>query len=695
MSFAVADFVDRLAQVGLLAPAQLTELAARHHQFAHPADLTQDLLQRKWLTKYQVDRLAEDDRARLVVGPYVLLELLGEGGMGRVYKARHRRLERIVALKVINPADLSQSDAVRRFQREAKAIARLRHPNIVLLYDADEINGLHFLALEYVRGTDLHKLLVQRGPLDVPEACNYICQAALGLQHAHERGLVHRDVKPANLLLTREGDAGDEDEPPAEPRRGGGVIKILDLGLARFINLGPDSEKLSVDGFVLGTPDYLAPEQALDSSRVDIRADIYSLGCTFYELLAGQAPFAMVSGTQKLIAHIQQEPPALRTLRAGLPVEVVQIVAKMMAKNVAERFAAPYPVAEALADLAPPAPGAAGGRTRVQPRVPAKVTPSGAEQTGLIRFKAQKAGGTGLYGDSPRELTEHLGPVLCAAFSPDGRHALTGGEDRALCLWDMNDARQLRRLSGHDDAVVAVAFAPDCRHAVSSGRDRAVLLWDVEAGRPVGRLRGLTADVLCVAFAPDGRLFLTGGQDMTVAVWDRQQQKRVQQLGGLVRGRHFAAVTGVQFTADGLRALSSSLDGTIRLWNVKTGAELHCFQGHKGGVNALALSPGGLHVISGGADKLVRHWGVVSGEELGRSAGHTTGVRSVAFLPDGGHALSVDDHTLRAWDLATGRETFRSRDDAQAILCMAVSPDGRQVLTGGRDAFLCLWKKNE
>jgi serine/threonine protein kinase len=695
MSFAVADFVDRLGQVGLLAPAQLNELAARRHEFAHPADLTRDLLQRKWLTKYQVEQLAEDERARLVVGPYVLLELLGEGGMGRVYKARHRRLERIVALKVINPADVSQSDAVRRFQREAKAIARLRHPNIVLLYDADEINGLHFLALEYVRGVDLHKLLVRRGPLDVPEACDYVRQAALGLQHAHERGLVHRDVKPANLLLTHDagGDDGGDDEAPADDWRGG-VIKILDLGLARFINLGADAEKLSVDGFVLGTPDYLAPEQALDSSRVDIRADIYSLGCTFYELLTGQAPFAMVSGAQKLVAHIQDEPPSLRTLRAGLPAEVVQVVARMMAKDQAERFQTPSQVAQALADLAAPGSGPATGH-RMPFSAAEHVTPSGVDQTGVIRFKAPRAAGPGLFGESPRELLEHVAPVLCAAFSPDGRYALTGGEDPALCLWDMNDARKVRRLAGHDDAVVAVAFAPDSRHAVSAGRDRAVLLWDVEAGRPVGRLRGLTADVLCVAFSPDGRLLLTGGQDMTVALWDSRQQKRLQQLGGLVRGRHFAAVTSVQFTADGLRALSSSLDGTVRMWNLKTGAELHCFEGHKGAVNAVAVSPGGLHLVSGGADKLVRHWGLVSGEELGRYAGHTTGVRAVAFSPDGRHVVSADDHTLRAWELATGRETFRSRDDAQAILCMAVSPDGRQALTGGRDAFLCLWKKNE
>ena len=695
MASVVADFVELLAQNELLDRLQLHELSSWQQRYNAVPDLIQELLKRGWLTSFQVDRL-NDSESQLVIGPYILLEELGKGGMGRVYKARHRRLERIVALKVIHPFDLSHPEAVRRFQREAKAIARLRHPNIVLLYDASEFEGLHFLALEYVQGIDLEKLLIRKGPLEVGAACDCIRQAALGLQHAHERGLVHRDIKPSNLLLTHD---SDDDLAPFEASTAAGVLKILDLGLARFANVKAEIEKLSIDGIIVGTPDYLAPEQALDSSKVDRRADIYSLGCTFYELLTGQTPYATVQGTQKLIAHIQDEPPPLAMLRAGLPFEIVQIVHKMMAKNPADRFQTAAQVGEVLQDLSRSFDRAEPLRSTEQRARPfSPVSSSAAEPTGLIRFKRANAGltdGAGLYTEQPRQLVEHTGPVYAAAFSPDGRFALTGGEDQAVCLWDMNAVRRVRRLTGHNDTVLALAFAPDSRHALSTGRDRNVILWDVETGQAIQRLRGISAEVLAVAFSPDGRSILTGGQDTTLALWERSSQKLIRRLGGLVRNRHQGPITSVCFTADSQRALSGSGDGTIRLWNVKTGAEVHCFAGHKDGVSSVAPSPDGLHVVSGGSDRAVRTWGLVSGEELTCSLGHKGELRGVAYAPDARHVLSVGETTLRVWELPGGREVYRSSDDVQKILCLAVSPDGRQVLTGGRDKHLCLWKRNE
>ena len=447
---------------------------------------------------------------------------------------------------------------------------------------------------------------------------------------------------------------------------------------------------------MVGTPDYLAPEQALDSRKVDIRADIYSLGCTLYELLAGQTPFAGSSGTQKLIAHIQEEPPPLPTLRAGLPDQLVQIVQKMMAKKPNDRYQTPQDVADVLAELADSGNSAADGRKECA-RSAQPATPSGMAHTGVIRFKASNgatARPSGIYTQHPRQLPEHVGPVHAATFSPDGRFALTGGEDRALCLWDMTATRKVRRLAGHTDAVLAVAFAPDSCHALSSGRDRSVLLWDVEAGQLIHQLKGMTAEMLALAFSPDGRTVLTGSQDMALSLWDAKSLRLIRPLGGLVRGRHFGPITGVGFTADSSRAVSCSADGTIRLWNVKTGAEVHCFSGHKEGVTNVAMSPVGLHFVTGGADKTVRTWGVVSGEELTCGVGHTSPVRGVAFSPHN-HVLSVDDTTIRVWDLLTGREVYCSRDDLQKMLCLAMSPDGRQVLTGGRDKYLYLWNRND
>jgi serine/threonine protein kinase len=209
------------------------------------------------------------------LGEYQLLAKLGEGGMGAVYKARQTNLDRMVALKVL-PASRSQDhEAIARFYREMRAVGRLRHPNIVEALDAREIDGSPMLAMEYLDGIDLSKLVHQVGQLPVADACELIRQAALGLQHAHEHGQVHRDIKPSNLMLTVDG-----------------TVKILDLGLALLDPARPQGLEMTAAGRALGTADYISPEQVTDSHSVDIRSDIYSLGCTLYKLLGGRAPFS-------------------------------------------------------------------------------------------------------------------------------------------------------------------------------------------------------------------------------------------------------------------------------------------------------------------------------------------------------------------------------------------------------------------
>jgi tRNA A-37 threonylcarbamoyl transferase component Bud32 len=268
-----------------------------------------------------------------IVGP------LGEGGMGQVFKARHRLLRRTVAVKVIRREQAANPVGVHRFRREAQASARLSHPNIVEVYDAAEINGVHFLVMEYVEGNDLADLLQKHGRLPVSLACAYVHQTSLGLQHAHERGLVHRDIKPANLLVSADGAR----------------LKILDLGVARFQQVEEGDSvhaDLTQTGAVMGTPAYLAPEQARDPRRVDIRADIYSLGCTFYHLLTGRAPFEGVSLAEVVLKHQLEEPAPVEHLRPEVPLEVQGVVCEMMAKRPDDRFQTPAQVAAALDSFA-------------------------------------------------------------------------------------------------------------------------------------------------------------------------------------------------------------------------------------------------------------------------------------------------------------------------------------------------------
>jgi serine/threonine protein kinase len=341
-----ADFLARLRTLALLPADHLATLeAGLRLSKINLNELAQLLLQRQWLTRYQIQTLVQGEDRDLVLGPYLLLERIGQGGMGQVFKVRHRTLGRIAALKRLRPDYLDSTAACRRFQREVRAAAQLNHPNIVLAYDADEVDGTHFLVMEWIDGVDLARYLRQKGPLPIDLACSCIKQTALALDHAHSRGLVHRDVKPHNLLLAADGS-----------------VKLLDLGVAR---LSDGDQGATAQGTmthtnqVLGTVDYIAPEQAANARNVDARADLYSLGCTFYHLLTGKAPFADApDAMSKLIKHRLEEPPSIESLRADVPAYLVALVRKLMAKEPEERCQNAKEVVAVL-----------DGRSRILPRV--------------------------------------------------------------------------------------------------------------------------------------------------------------------------------------------------------------------------------------------------------------------------------------------------------------------------------------
>jgi serine/threonine protein kinase len=330
-------FLERLRASGILSSEQLQELVTLPEaKEADPRALALTLLKRGWLTRFQINQIAAGKGKELQVGHYVLLDRLGEGGMGQVFKAQHCHMGRVVALKFMRKEKLSRADSVTRFFKEVQAAGKLTHPNIVMAFDAGKsANGLYF-SMELVDGPDLARLVRERGPLPVEQACDFIRQAALGLQHAHEQGLVHRDIKPSNLLVT-----------------GGSmpVVKILDMGLARLDDSFEKDRNLTKMGQVIGTPDYLAPEQALDARNVDTRADVYSLGCTLFFLLTGRAPFQAESLTELLLKHQSEPPPPLCQLRPDAPATLEALLARMMAKHPDQRPATPAEVAAELEPL--------------------------------------------------------------------------------------------------------------------------------------------------------------------------------------------------------------------------------------------------------------------------------------------------------------------------------------------------------
>jgi serine/threonine protein kinase/Tfp pilus assembly protein PilF len=282
---------------------------------------------------------------------YRVERLLGSGGMGSVYLAEHRVLERAVALKVINPELLSDPGMVERFRSEAKAAARLSHPNVVTVYDAETAGNGHFLVMEYVPGIDLARMVVERGPLAIAAACDYVTQAALGLQHAHEHGMVHRDITPRNLMLADDGR-----------------VKVLDFGLAYFVSKAKTADSLATPQLLLGSIDYMAPEQAADPYSTDIRGDVYSLGCTLHFLLTGQPPFPEGTLLTKIESHAKERPPEVGDVRNDVPPELSRVLGRMLAKSPAGRFQTPLEVAAALAPLAGADSTASLSALRRQPR---------------------------------------------------------------------------------------------------------------------------------------------------------------------------------------------------------------------------------------------------------------------------------------------------------------------------------------
>ncbi|MGE3808472.1 MAG: response regulator [Gemmataceae bacterium] len=330
------QFLENLKDSGLLSLEDLWRIEAVAHEAPDGEALARLLTDDQTITQFQAEAIRERKFHELIIGGYVVLDRIGAGGMGTVYRAKHRRMKRIVALKVL-PTELTHSGTfLKRFEREVEAIARLAHPNIVMAFDAGEAEIGHFLVMEYVEGRDLHHMVRQWGPLPVWEAVGYIIQAAKALVYSHYEGIIHRDIKPSNLMRDKSG-----------------IVKVADLGLARFHDCAAeDTERsaLTQTGAVVGTIDYLPPEQAEDPGSADHRMDIYSLGCTLYYLLKGSPPFRGENTMAILLQHHQAPIPSLREACPDVPPCLEEVYRRMMAKKPAERYATMAEVVGALVE---------------------------------------------------------------------------------------------------------------------------------------------------------------------------------------------------------------------------------------------------------------------------------------------------------------------------------------------------------
>jgi serine/threonine-protein kinase len=750
MTLAPAELAEFLTKNQLLSHTQLEAVAREADHFVSAAQMSDELVARGWLTKFQQSHLLSGQGDKLILGPYRLVDSLGEGGMGLVYKGWHPRLDRYVALKLIRPQVLaSRPEIITRFHREARAVAQLHHPNVVMLYDADEVNGTHFIAMEFVDGVTLEKMVRQSGPLAIKQACDYMRQSALGLQHAAECGLVHRDIKPSNILVTqRSGGAAkrsssqlrrpalitvrDRELKVEGPSNSWGIIKILDMGLARLQeSLEEDEENPSTPltraGALLGTPDFISPEQARDARNVDIRADLYSLGCTFYYILAGRPPFPGGNDVQKLIKHQTEQPYPLEDLRPHVPTVVSGIVARLMAKNPEERYQAPQGLADALGNYmatASPSSYCPPPRKAEVPSEPPASVPASPFASAPPILPDLLAGfdDSAVTGEPTNALTEmtssppsfdiapttltpaHTGLVSAIAITPEGRHAATGGVDGKICVWDLaaGRPREVARLSRAGTEIQAVAFAPDdpkyLVYGCSARGNVRLERWDwidnnvVEWGsftttghRGIGR----------IAFAPDGSMFAAGIGTFGVT-W--RIGKRVASTPNVLKG-HGDTVLALAYSPDHRLLATAGEAGAIRLWGFGwLGTSLKAtIRACADGVTALAFSPDGKRLASVGIDRNVSVWDAIStgSAPITQLAGTEGNLRHVQFLPGGQQILCMSDigHVV-IWDVSTTLVVAEFSLDFSLTYSAAVSPDGKRVVAGYSNGHIAVFNLN-
>jgi WD40 repeat protein len=681
---------DAVRAYSLLGPGGRGTLAPDlPRRFADPEGLARELVRLNWLTPFQAERLLAGQGRELVLGSYRLLEPLGAGGMGQVFKARHLLMDRLVALKLLRSDLLTELRFARRFHREVRLAARLSHPNIVVAHDAEQIDGRLFLVMEYCDGIDLGRLIDRDGPLPVRRACDYVRQAAKGVQYAFGQGLVHRDLKPENLLLA------------------GGKVKVLDFGLACLHEPGAHGSGLTSEGAFMGTADFTAPEQASDAHSADTRADIYSLGCTLYFLLTGQVPFPGGSLMEKLLRHRLEEPRPLEELRPDVPAEVGGVVRTMMAKQRQDRYQTP---AEAVAALRP---WAGARQAPAGAPVPVKRTgaaPTAAKSTGLaptlppgparvVRGR-RDAKATQASAHAPRRFANArwaltTGAALVVALTIGLIAIMQGTLPREQSSSEGNS--QPRSPEGAGPALVP---APPAVRPAPGAQWRPQRTFHPQAGTVFG-----------VALSPDGRFLAVacGNEDMPAG---RPGQVVLFPADGsppVPLGQHRHSAQHLAFTPDSAALISAAgtglpnfnLPGEVKFWDVAARTERQSFLASEVGIHALALAPRGGRLAVGGRDASLKVLDATTGATVQDLPSQwKTVYTALVFSADGSLLISGEGTgQLKVWDVAQGRERFTMpvpRDELTFVSGLAFLPGGRRLVgtTGvphGGEARIKIW----
>ncbi|MCI0684745.1 MAG: protein kinase [Gemmataceae bacterium] len=691
------------------------------------------------------------------IGDYELVREIGRGGMGVVFQARHVRLGRTVALKMILGGSLAAAEDLQRFDTEVAAAAQLQHPNIVALYEVSAHAQQPYFSMEFISGANLAKRLGS-GPMSNRRAAAYLEAVARAVHHAHERGIIHRDLKPANILLD------DHDQP-----------KVTDFGLAKV--LSTDSGQTRT-GAVLGTPSYMAPEQAAGQRTIGPSCDIWSLGAILYEMLTGRPPFRGETAMATLQQVANQDPIPPRMFDPALNPDLETICLKCLEKEPGRRYA----TAEALADdlrryldeeaIAARRHGVVDQALKWSRRKPGQAAAVAIGLASVVAFtvfmivthaeerrlrnqaeqaqrlaqvreeamrhllylaemrRAQQAledadfdrvqqllrrhdrrpGQRDLRdwewhflmarSQAPNTMVAHPYQAKAVAWRPDGaQFASAGGEPGKpgeIKIWDAATGKVVATLTGHALAVTSLAWRPHTDQLASAGFDRTVRLWDTSQAKELVRLRGHRFEVQCVAFSPAGDVLVSGSRDKTIRWWRVDEVLAGKTDARTITG-HDGDVTAVAFAADGGTLASASADKTVRLWDTKNLQQRLVLTGHDGPVQCLAFHPRGAFLASGGGQGFrrgeVRLWNPDNGQALASRFGLSERISALSCNAAGLLAAGSMDGLVHVWDQAKSSEGLTFRADKQ-VLGLAFHPDGGRIAVAGGSGRISMFNSS-
>jgi eukaryotic-like serine/threonine-protein kinase len=614
-----------------------------------------------------------------------VMRVLGRGGMGVVLEAFDSRLHRNVALKVLDP-DLAGDEVARhRFCREARAAASITHENVVAVHQVERAggDGLPYLVMQVIAGESLEQRLLRQKQLPLREVVRIAMQAAHGLEAAHAANLIHRDIKPGNILL----------ESPHDR------VKLTDFGLARVM----EDAHLTQTGFVSGTPLYMAPEQAL-GEETDARSDLFSLGAVMYEMCAGQPPFVGNSALAILKQISEVKPRPIRELNPAIPDWFAQTIDRLLAKKPADRIQSANHLAELLdfqwallktsSEDVPQVCQIEERRRNRRNLIVGVVGGTIFLALGLIAGWFLSGRGnhdaTTVVAESSAEpvalLGANSGTVWSAAIDPTSRMVAMGVEDGSLRFWDLPSKSIKSTINAHRGNVWVARFSPDGELLATAGDDGLIKLW--KPGQPdatatfehFNAVRGLS-------FAPDGQTLYAGDRNGMLRVWSLDGQRQlaeVQQPG---------TVYAVAISPDGETLASGGSDKVVRLWDAKTLQEKMPLEGHTGPVNGIAFHPDGRRLASVGWDKTVRVWDAGSGQLVKSWEGHSGDIWAVAYSPDGTKLATAGlDGSVKVWGAETGNLLATYLGHKTGVMTVSFSQDGKLLASGGRDGAIRIWE---